>query len=178
MTRTFEAIKGDYCWRFRVTDTDDAYANRWTTVTESCNGTAPGTFTDESEALLMNTVERWAIINGMVIRPCLYLTKGPGAYDYYHLNDERVFISFRWAITAKYRYRKTKRVRVQSFFTMAEDRDGATRNARYHFKKSAEFIEMISLSPVEFGHCYWKQRPGYPNIDSETLSRIPLPENL
>jgi hypothetical protein len=177
MKGTYQAVKGDYCWTFFVTDTDAQYANRWTATTLSCNGPAPGTFTDESEALLMNTIERWAIHNGMVILPCLTLTKEASKYADYHINGEPVFISFHWEVTAKYKWKKSNTVRIKHFITTAIDREDAASKIKTQFK-SARFLELLSMAPTGFGFCYWKNRMGYPTIDHETLKRIPMPADL
>ena len=134
-------------------------------------------FADDSAALLMNTIERWCIINNLTIRPALTLTKGNGRYDYYYINDEPVFLSFKWVVDAKFYRRKSKRVRLEHFEVCSEDRDGARRQAEIKFK-GASLRELVSLTPCGWGACYYKNRPGFPSIEHETLNRLQMPDNL
>lgn len=136
-------------------------------------------FQDESEALLLNTIERWCIINGLKIRPDLTLTMGGGTKydDYYRINDERVFLCFKWLVVAKVFRRKSKRTRIENFEVHSQDREGATDQAGRHFK-GASIREIVSLTPCGFGLCYYKDRPGFPNIEPDVISRLPMPENL
>lgn len=178
MDRTYEAVKGSFIWRFTVTETDsELFYRRWTTVTEACTGPEPDSIKDESEALLMNTIERWAIMNGYVIMPVLILTKEDSKYSDYQINREPVFISFNWEVTAKYKWKKSNTVRIRHFITTAVDREDATSKIKTQFK-SARFLELLSMAPTGFSFCYWKNRIGYPTIDHETLKRIPMPADL
>ena len=135
-------------------------------------------FQDESEALLLNTIERWCIINGLKIRPDLTLARGDGKYDdYYRINDERVYLCFKWMVQARFKRRRSGRVRVHNFEVHSQDREGATDQAARHFKGAA-LLEVLSLTPCGFGLCYWKDRPGFPTLDPDIISRLQMPENL
>jgi len=134
-------------------------------------------FRDSSHALLMNTIERWCIINNLTIHPTLTLTKPERTYDYYHLNGEPVFICFKWMVQAKFYRRKSKRVRVESFEVHAQDRESATDLAGRKFK-GASMRELLSLTPCGFGWCYYKNRPGMPNVEPHIIERLSMPENL
>jgi hypothetical protein len=158
---------------------------KWTTRTETIQDENDWlgqigipVFSDDSEALLLNTIQRWCIINECEIRPALTLTKGSGKYDdYYRINDERVFLCFRWMVQARFKRRRSGRVRVHNFEVHSQDREGATDSAARQFKGAA-LLEVLSMTPTGFGLCYWKDRPGFPVLDPDIISRLQMPENL
>lgn len=168
--------KQEFFWSFRVINNTMLGQDVWQAETASLSGGIPvPDFRDDSAALLMNTIERWCIINNLTIRPELTLTKEK--YDIYHINGEPVFISFRWAVSAKYKRRKSGNSRIEHFEVCSEDRAGA--NDLLHRKfKGASLVEVKSITPTGYGICYWKNRPGFPHIDPDTLSRLQMPENL
>ena len=166
----------EFFWSFRVIHNTMLGQDVWQTETISmAGGIAVPDFQDESEPLLMNTIERWCIINNLRIRPELTLTKEK--YDIYHINGEPVFISFKWAVTAKYKRRKSGNTRIEHFEVCSEDREGAE-SLLYRRFKGASLTQVVSITPNGYGICYWKSRPGFPHIDTETLSRLKMPENL
>jgi hypothetical protein len=158
---------------------------KWTTRTETIQDENDWlgeigipAFSDDSEALLLNTIQRWCIINNCEIRPALTLTMSNIKYqDCYLINDERVFLCFKWMVQARFKRRKSGRVRIHSFEVHSQDREGATDSASRNFK-GATMLELLSLTPCGFGYCYWKDRPGFPNIDPDIISRLQMPENL
>ena len=134
-------------------------------------------FQDESEALLLNTIERWCIINGFTIRRALVLEKGEKIYNGYSINGERVFICFKWLVDAKVYRRRSKRTRIENFTVQAENRQDAMEIACRKFK-GAIVKEFLSVTPVDWGLCFWRDRKNHPNIDNEILERLQMPENL
>jgi len=175
MKNNFEVVdhEGNLVWAFSMQPDGD----KWKAATTNLGGLllTPPDFQDENEPLLLNTIERWCIINGLTIRPTLTLTKEK--YDIYHINGEPVFISFRWAVSAKYKRRKSGNTRLEHFEVCSEDRQGATDLLSRKFK-GASLIEVKSITPTGYGICYWKSRPGFPHIDPDTLSRIQMPDDL
>lgn len=176
MKNAFEVVdhEKNLVWAFSMRPTTNEW---WEVATTNLGGLlfAIPDFIDKTQPLLMNTIERWCIINGLTIRPELTLTKEK--YDIYHINGEPVFISFRWAVSAKYKRRKSGNSRIEHFEVCSEDRAGA--NDLLHRKfKGASLVEVKSITPTGYGICYWKNRPGFPHIDPDTLSRLKMPENL
>lgn len=174
MNNSFEVVNqnGKLIWSFEVFQ-DDQTANVKSTYQDD---SVPG-FQDVTIPLLMNTIERWCIINELTLRPVLTLEKPERAYDYYTLNGEPVFICFKWMVQAKFYRRKSKRVRVETFEVHAQDRESAKDLAERKFK-GASMRELLSLTPCGFGWCYYKNRPGHPNIEPHIIERLPMPENL
>lgn len=136
-------------------------------------------FLDDSEALLLNTVARWCILNNCGMRPALSLIKQERKYGghEYILNGERVFLCFRWMAVVKLRRNKSGRVRTETIQVHAENRVDAENSARRK-TKGAFVLEILSLTPVGFGLTYYPDRPGLPQVDNEILDRLPLPTDL
>ena len=168
----------EFFWAFRIIHNTMLGQDVWQTETISMAGGIPvPDFQDQSEALLLNTIERWCIINRLKIQKELVLEKGAGKYDGYTINGERVFLSIRWLVDAKVYRRRSKRTRIEHFEVHSENRDDAKMLAGRKFK-GAVVKEFLSLTPSDWGHCYWRDRKGYPNLDPEILSRLKMPENL
>lgn len=184
MKGSYEVLSSDqsFFWSFHFY----LEQGRWTTRTETMQDESDllGTigvpsFADDNEALLINTIERWCIINRLIIREAITLTRGGDTRydDYYRINGERVFLCFKWMVQARFKRRKSGRVRIHSFEVHSQDREGATDSASRNFK-GATMLELLSLTPCGFGYCYWKDRSGFPNIDPDIISRLQMPENL
>jgi len=176
MNNSFEVINpgGELIWSFEVHQ-DEGGANVKSTYQAD---SVPG-FQDTTIPLLLNTIERWCIINEMKIRQALTLSKGGGSKydDYYRINGERVYLCFKWMVQARFKRRRSGRVRVHNFEVHSQDREGATDQASRQFKGAA-LLEILSLTPCGFGLCYWKDRANFPNIDQDVISRLQMPENL
>lgn len=177
MKNAFEIVNSDQtlCWEFVIAPDGDKWKTHDTKLAPSLLMIPD--FVDDSEALLMNTIERWCIINQMTLRPALTLEKPERVYDYYKLNGEAVFICFKWMVQAKFYRRKSKRVRIETFVVHAQDRESATDVAGSRFK-GASMRELLSLTPCGFGWCYYKDRPGHPNIEPHIVERLPMPTDL
>lgn len=179
MKNNFEVVdhEGNLVWAFSMQPDGD----KWKAATTNLGGllfTLPD-FKDESEPLLLNTIERWCIINGLTIRQSISLSKGGGSKydDYYRINGERVYLCYKWMVQARFKRRRSGRVRIHNFEVHSESREGAKDMASRQFKGAA-LLEILSLTPCGFGLCYWKDRANFPNIDPGIISRLQMPENL
>lgn len=176
MKNSFEVLNasGELIWAFSTYQDENAAHVLSTFQNESVPG-----FTDQNERLLMNTIERWCIINEMTIRPALTLTKGGDTKydDYYRINGEKVFLCFKWMVQARFKRRRSGRVRIHNFEVHSSDREGAIRHAETNFK-GATMLELLSLTPCGFGLCYWKDREGFPNLEPSIISRLQMPTDL
>ena len=177
---TYEIVDLDRELVFTFQPVQIPETDRWAIETKEVRGavTLPA-FLDDSEALLLNTVARWCIINNCTLRPALSLIKQPRKYGghEYILNGERVFLCFLWMAVVKLRRRKSGRVRTETIQVHAENREDAEDAARRK-TKGAFVLEILSMTPVGFGLTYYPDRPGLPNIDNDILERLPLPTDL
>jgi hypothetical protein len=180
MKKSYEIVgqDGQVFWRIALSGCSSVWDALTIQVSETVPSEMPD-FQDHSEALLLNTIERWCIINSLIIREAVTLTKGgDGRYDdVYQINGERVYLCFKWMVQARFKRRRSGRVRIHNFEVHSQDRQGAIDMAHRQYK-GATLLDLLSLTPCGFGIGYWKDRPGFPNIDPDIVSRLEMPENL
>ncbi len=178
MKNSYEIVgqDGQVFWRIMPSGCSSVWDALTIQVSETVPAEIPD-FQDQSEALLLNTIERWCIINGFTMRKELFLEKGAGIYDGYTINGERVFLSIRWLVDAKVYRRRSKRTRIEHFEVHSENREDAKMLAGRKFK-GAVVKEFLSLTPSDWGHCFWRDRKGFPNLDPDILNRLKMPDDL